>query len=147
MSYVEPAPAPTRKIGGLAPGWAVGALVLDIVLVFVFAFVGKESHESQSALSLVLTIVWPYVVGVLFGWGIVSSRRGWEVHRMWPAGVTIWLVTYVMGTLLRWGSGRGIAPGFLLVSVIFLGLTLVGWRAVTALVLRLRAQSPAADQG
>ena len=139
MSATDPAPAPNRlTIGGIAPGWAALALVADLVFVFVFAYVGKQSHEAQSALSLVLTIVWPYVVGLLFGWAVVNSRRTWAIHRPGPAGLTVWAVTYALGTGLRWASGRGIAPGFLIVSVLFLGLTLVGWRLLTVVALRYR---------
>lgn len=140
MSDAPPAPdSPSRTIGGLAPTWALAAFVADVFFVFLFAFLGKESHEAQSALSLVLTIVWPYVVGLLFAWAIVNTRR-WRADRAWPAGVAVWLVTYVLGTALRGASGRGLAPGFLIVSVIFLGLTLVGWRLLTTLALHYRAR-------
>lgn len=140
MSDAPPAPdRPSRTIGGLAPTWAIAAFVADLFFVFLFAFLGKESHEAQSALSLVLTIVWPYVVGLLFAWAILNTRS-WRADRAWPAGVAVWLVTYVLGTALRGASGRGLAPGFLIVSVIFLGLTLVGWRLLATLAMHYRAR-------
>ena len=48
-------------------------------------------------------------------------------------------ITYVLGMLLRALSGRGMAPGFLVVAVLFLAITMLGWRAVAHLVARRRA--------
>jgi hypothetical protein len=39
---------------------------------------------------------------------------------------------------LRLLSGQGTAPAFVLVAAITLGVFLLGWRGITALVLRIR---------
>jgi hypothetical protein len=41
--------------------------------------------------------------------------------------------------LLRGLSGRGLAPGFLVVAAVFLAVTMLGWRVVVGLVVRRRA--------
>jgi hypothetical protein len=106
-------------------------IVLDLVCVLVFAFGGKSSHEASDANTVVLKIVWPFAVAVIIGWAgaIWNGMRG---LRVWPGGVTILAVTYVLGMALRLVSGRGIAVGFLIVALLFLALTMLGWRLIYA---------------
>ncbi|TIC81804.1 DUF3054 domain-containing protein [Nocardioides sp. GY 10127] len=118
--------------------WLV--VLLDLVVVLAFAAAGRESHEPGSALLLVLTIAWPYLVACLVGHALVAWR-GWLPQGVWPAGVTVLASTYVLGMALRLVQGRGIALGFLIVTIIFLTVFLLGWRAIAGLVARRRARA------
>ena len=80
-----------------------------------------------------LAIVWPYALSVVVAHAGLLLR-GRQTRRLWPEGVVVLAVTYVLGTLLRLLSGRGAAGGFLVVSVVFLALTMLGWRTILKLV-------------
>jgi len=82
--------------------------------------------------------VWPYALaaGLVHGW---LASRGRRAGRVWPEGGIVLGVTYVLGMILRAISGRGLAPGFLVVAGIFLALTILGWRGVVQFATRLRA--------
>ena len=119
--------APRRTAGWLLP------VVADLVCVLVFAAAGKGTHEASDSEWVVLAIVWPYALSVVLAHtGLLL--RGRQTRRVWPEGAVVLAVTYVLGTVLRLVSGRGIAVGFLVVAVVFLALTMLGWRAILRLV-------------
>lgn len=104
------------------------AAVADLVIVLAFAATGRATHNLDSPVLGVLSTAWPFVVGLAAIWaGLRLWRRPLSV---WPAGVLVWLGTYVIGMLLRWLTGGGMATPFLLVALGTLGVFLVGWRAV-----------------
>ncbi|OLT32638.1 hypothetical protein BJF79_35870 [Actinomadura sp. CNU-125] len=111
----------------------------DVVCVLAFVLIGRAEHDGGASLSGYATTLWPFVVG---------GAAGWAVGRVWrrpeavvPAGVVVWLSTVVVGMLLRVASGQGTAPAFVIVSLIFLGVTMLGWRAVALLRGRRAAAS------
>lgn len=104
-------------------------VVADLVCVLVFAFAGKTSHEPGRSDWVVLAIVWPYALSVVLAHaGLLARHR--DSRRLWPEGTTVLAVTFVLGMALRLVSGRGIAVGFLAVSIVFLAITMLGWRLV-----------------
>lgn len=112
-------------------------VIADLACVLVFAFAGKTSHEASDSDWVVLAIVWPFALAVvLVHAGLVL--RGRQTRRLWPEGAVILAVTYLVGMLLRVASGRGIAVAFLIVAVLFLALTMLGWRGLAQLALRRR---------
>lgn len=111
------------------------ALVLDIVLVVVFAAIGRASHAEANPVTGALLTAWPFLVGLLVGWTTVRVlRKGWPVE-VGP-GITIWFSTVVVGMLLRLATGQGTALPFVGVAALTLAVFLIGWRALTALALR-----------
>ncbi len=69
-----------------------------------------------------------------------DRAAGWLITRAWrrplplvPTGIGIWLSTVAAGMVLRVVSGQGIAFTFVIVALVFLGLTLLGWRAAARL--------------
>lgn len=125
-------------VAGLVPKWAVAAFAVDVFFVLLFAFAGRQSHDSGPTL-VVLRIAWPFLVGLAVAWAVVAWRR-WSAVRAWPAGVIVWLGTYAIGMVLRGLTGEGLAPAFLVVSILFLGLTLVGWRGYVSAKLHYRSK-------
>lgn len=117
------------------PWWA---LLVDLVCVVAFAAGGKSAHDDSATWWVIARIAWPYAVACLLGWAYVL-RRGWDARGWRPAGIAVLASTYVLGMVLRVVSGRGIALGFLIVAIVFLTVTLLGWRLLAAGVRRVRA--------
>lgn len=111
------------------------AAVLDVVCVVGFVAVGIRTHSEPDA---VLRVAAPFLIALAIGWLIALPLRPPQSVR---AGLVIWLVTVVGGMLLRRTLGDGTAATFILVATTFLGLSLLGWRGVAALLLRQRARS------
>jgi len=126
-----------ERIAGLAPKWAGLCLLADVVCILLFSLAGHQSHEADSSQMVTLRIAWPFLVGALVGWAVLV-RNSWSARLVWPSGVTVLAATYVLGLVLRLVSGRGISGGFPLVTIIFLAITLLGWRAFVAAKLRYR---------
>lgn len=108
------------------------AAVLDIVLVVVFAVIGRASHDEGPA--GVLVTAWPFLVGLAVGWLLT---RAWLRPRniVWT-GIGVWIATVAGGMLLRLMSGQGIAVAFIIVATVVLGAALIGWRLVAILISR-----------
>ena len=120
---------------------AAYAFFADLVLVVIFAVIGRASHNEgilgDAGLGLRET-VWPFAVALVFAWLVtLAFRRPLAVLR---TGVPIWLITVAAGMLLRALSGQGTALAFIIVATLTLLLFLVGWRVVAAAVLRSRAK-------
>ena len=106
---------------------AVAAFVVDAALVVAFATVGRASHDEAVSLTGILAVAWPFLVALVVGWAAARARGGsWPVRV--PGSVIVWLVTSVLGLALRVLAGGGFAWSFGLVTLIVLGLFLVGWR-------------------
>jgi hypothetical protein len=116
-------------------------LLADLLCVLVFASAGKTSHEAGESDWVVLAIVWPFAVAVVVT-HVGLLRAGRPTRRVWPEGVLVLSVTYVLGMLLRALSGRGTATGFLVVAAVFLALTMLGWRGLTQLGGRRGSRVP-----
>ena len=115
------------------------AFALDVLLVLVFAAVGRASHDEANPVVGALVTAWPFLVGTAVGWAVVRVLR-----KAWPLevgpGITVWFATVLIGMVLRQSTGQGTAVSFVLVAALVLALFLVGWRAlVTLLGRRARA--------
>ena len=120
----------TRPASTLRAAWPA---VADLVCVLALALGGKSSHEPGASDWIVLTIAWPFAVAALLAHaGFAVARR--PARRVWPEGAVVLAVTYAVGMALRAVSGRGLAPGFLVVAAVFLAATMLGWRVVARLV-------------
>lgn len=54
----------------------------------------------------------------------------------WPSGVGIWLGAVIVGMLLRAATGQTVVLPFVLVALLTLGVFLLGYRLIAALLLR-----------
>lgn len=127
----------------------VPAFILDALFVLVFAVIGRASHQEDAAGFLVTA--WPFLVALLLG-HVVGALLPGRPRRPWSLawGAVVWVVTVVGGMLLRVVSGDTAQVAFIIVATLVLGVLLVGWRAVAALLRRrssARAASPAGDDG
>lgn len=109
------------------------APLLDVVITFVFAAIGRRNHGEGDAVLGVLATAWPFVVGALVGWVLVALRRRSVADGLSVlGGVPVWLSTVAVGMVLRHLSGRGVAVSFIIVTLTFNGLLMLGWRTVLA---------------
>jgi hypothetical protein len=100
--------------------------VLDVLSVLLFATVGRASHAEGLTAGGVLGVAWPFLTALAVGWGLVRARGAWPLSV--GAAVPAWLVTACLGLALRVASGGGFAWSFGVVTLVVLGLFLVGWR-------------------
>ena len=108
---------------------------LDAAALLLFVVIGRASHGE--GLWGVLGTWWPFLAGLAVGW-LVSGAWRHPLRLVWT-GVIVWLVTVVVGMLLRVASGQGVQLSFVIVTVIVLGVFLLGWRAIALLVQRRRS--------
>lgn len=113
-----------------------GAAGADVVVVLVFVVIGRASHQEGDALAGIAVTAWPFLGGLAVGWLVA---RAWRApYALVPTGVVVWPATLVGGMLLRVVSGQGTAAAFIVVAAVFLGMFLLGWRAVARLAGRVR---------
>ncbi|HBH55575.1 MAG TPA: DUF3054 domain-containing protein [Kocuria sp.] len=116
-------------------GWPL-YLAVDIVLVIVFAALGRSSHGESAAGALMTA--WPFLVGALVGWLACRGMR--HPAAVIPTGLSVWLCAEVGGMVLRTLTGQGTALPFVLVSLVVLGALLIGYRLVLLGVRRIRSR-------
>ena len=107
------------------------AVSLDVAAVVAFAAVGRSSHAEGVTLSGVSETALPFLVGLGIGWAVARGWRAPEALR--PTGVAVWAGTVVGGLVLRWATGNPPPLSFAVVTTVFVGTCVLGWRAVSAL--------------
>lgn len=112
-----------RSIYRAGGGYAL-PLIVDLLLVVVFAIIGRVSHSEGVSLAGIVTTGWPFVLGLLIAWVLVTLFR-WRPWRPFPAGVFIWIVTVGGGMLLRLAIGDTAEVAFIVVAAIVLGAFLL----------------------
>jgi hypothetical protein len=121
-----PAPSSDRRTA-LAAG-------IDTASVVLFVAIGRREHDEGTAITGLISTAAPFLLGLLLAWLVV---RAWRAPTAVTTGLLIWPITVAAGMLLRrLVFGDGTALAFVIVAGVFLGLTLVGWRALAALFER-----------
>ena len=110
----------------------VPAGALDTAWVLIFVVIGRSSHTEGLHLAGVARTAWPFLVGLAVGW--VAARAWRSPAALVPTGVTVWPVCVTVGMVLRAASGQGVVPAFIAVALAFVGLGLLGWRALAQLL-------------
>ena len=132
----RPTPTATTTTRRRDAGQATWPIVVDLVAVLAFVVIGRRSHAEGLDLPGLLGTLWPFVVGAVVGWVSVAGVR-WPLSAV-RSGAVVWVSTTVIGVLLRVVAGQGVQLSFVVVTIVVLGVFLVGWRAVVALVRRVR---------
>ena len=98
-------------------------LALDLLLVGVFAVVGRLSHYGSLTFGGWWETAWPFLAGALVGWLLLRVRRrpGADIS----SGLVVWAFALVGGMLLRQASDQGTALPFVIVATLVLGALLV----------------------
>ena len=106
------------------------AAVLDLLSVAAFVTIGRQSHEEAASLAGTLGTAWPFLVALAAGW---VAFRAWRspFSVVWT-GTGIWAVTAAGGLALRALFTPDGAPlSFALVTAVFLGGAMIGWRELS----------------
>lgn len=131
----------TDTPASFSPRWIALSVLLDVVAVIVFVTIGRINHEEGFSFGGFWSTLWPF----LAGWAVaalvstaltVSGRTDWSLPRLFPAGILCWVGTIVIGMLLRWADGQGIAASFVIVASFATGVLLLGWRLLAAQIGR-----------
>ena len=117
-------------------------LALDAALICLFAAIGRRNHGETAALLAVATTAWPFLAGMTAGW-VVSVLATGRVPLTVRDGIPIWLGAVAIGMALRSLTHAGTALSFIVVATLFLGVMLLGWRAVAAVVTSRLVHKPA----
>ncbi len=112
------------------------SLLLDVLVVLLFAVVGRASHSEGLSVLGVLGVAWPFGAGMLGGWLVAAGLAQVPMSRV-RAGVLVWLATVAGGMSIRALTGQGSAPAFVVVAALTLGLGVLGWRLVLRWVRQL----------
>jgi len=117
----------------LSPWIAFGA---DLLVLVVFVLVGRRSHDEGSGVEGFLRVWWPFAVGLM----VATIASGtWRAPLEWRRAIVTWLVTVALGITLRIAvQGRDFKPTFVIVTTVFVGAGMLGWRGV---VRRVRVPS------
>ena len=148
-------PAPARGYGSEVLNTSrrriLWPLLVDVVCVVGFAMGGRSSHEETNSLVGIATTAWPFLAGLALGWVLLlavprpgGGRR--DPRSPFPAGCLLALTAWAVGMALRLLTGDGASGAFPLVAAAFLAVTLIGWRAVWALVSQRAPQRSAAPR-
>jgi FtsH-binding integral membrane protein len=124
------------RTGPAARVHPAAAVLIDVCCVIVFVAIGRSAHHHGESAGGLASTAWPFLVGL--GVGLLVTRAWRRPAAIVPGGIGAWLGTVAIGMLLRVVAGQGTAPAFIAVALCFLGLSLLGWRAVAAIVARWR---------
>jgi hypothetical protein len=114
-----------RRRDRLSPWTAFGA---DLLVLVVFVLVGRRSHDEGSGVEGFLRVLWPFAVGLVIA--TVASGT-WRAPLEWRRAIVTWLLTVALGMALRIAvQGRDFKPTFVIVTTVFVGAGMLGWRAV-----------------
>jgi hypothetical protein len=128
-----PRPAATGSAAA-ARRTTVLAVCADAALILIFAAIGRDAHQRGDVITGVLATAWPFLAGAALSWLLLRLWR--SPLSLWPAGVGVWLGAVAGGMLLRALTGQTVVLPFVIVALLSLGLFLLGYRLVAALVRR-----------
>jgi len=121
------------------PRLAALAFALDAAVLVLFAAIGRRTHDDDGAVTGIAVVAAPFLAG--WAAGAAAARlpaAPLSARRAVPALD----LALPIGFALRAATGRGLGFGFLVVTVVFTAVTLLGWRVVAA-GLRRRAAARA----
>jgi hypothetical protein len=107
--------------------------VLDVVLVLVFAAVGRRSHAEGLDLAGIARTALPFLVGTAAGWLLASIVLDGGPRSL-AFGAVVAVSTVAVGMVLRAVAAQGVAVSFVIVATVVLTVFLLGWRLLARLL-------------
>ncbi|MBU8867506.1 MULTISPECIES: DUF3054 domain-containing protein [Paenarthrobacter] len=112
----------------------IPAAAADLVLILLFAAIGRDAHARGDIITGAFVTAWPFLAGACVAW---LAARVWRApYAVWPSGISVWIGAVVIGMLLRAVTGQTVVLPFVIVALISLGVFLLGFRVILALILR-----------
>jgi len=109
-------------------------VLADTFVIIVFVLIGHINHHHGLAPRGIVSTLWPFALGLIGGVVIVRFRG--RSGYMLSSGLAVALTTVAVGMLLRVLAGQGTAFAFIVVAIVFLGASMLGWRLVHTRVRR-----------
>lgn len=110
------------------PLWAA----IDLALIILFTVLGRREHEHVLDIAGIFETAVPFLAAYLVM--TLISRPWLTINRIWPTGVLVWLGTVAVGMALRLAMGSTAAIAFVIVTIIVLGVFLLGRRLICLLL-------------
>jgi Protein of unknown function (DUF3054) len=118
------------------------AAVADLAVVVVFVVIGRRSHHEDAGFVGFLRVWWPFAIGLGIAWAVTGLRHAPLAWRRVAAG---WLVTVGAGMILRVVvEGHDLSIAFTIVTLLFVGAGMFGWRGGLRVVRARRAATSSA---
>lgn len=115
----------------------IALLAVDTVLIIIFAILGVSSHNGGLNFTSVARVAIPFLVPYLILAGSIRPTR--LIHNLFPTGIALWLVTIILGVILRAAIFNDTsAPAFILVATGVLAAFLLGRRIISTFATRRR---------
>ena len=108
------------------------SVALDVCAVLAFVAIGRHTHHDGDSLTGVLSTAGPFLGGLAIG--LLATRAWRRPLALMPTGLGAWLGAAVAGMIIRVLAGQGTAAAFIVVTLAFLGLFILGWRVVYRIV-------------
>lgn len=100
----------------------------DLTNVLFFVATGRTAHDIDTGLGAYVRIAAPFVIALALAWLVA---RAWRDATSWRTGVIVWTVTVAGGMALRrLVFDRSTALAFVIVTTLYLGAVLLGWRLI-----------------
>jgi len=104
------------------------AALADMAVLVVFVVVGRRSHHEDAGVAGFLRVWWPFALALVVAWSVAGL---WRAPLAWGRVVAAWLVTVGLGMTLRIViEEREFKIAFLIVTLVFVGAGMLGWRAI-----------------
>ncbi len=105
------------------------AIGVDAACIGLFVIIGRSSHHQGNAVVETLRIALPFLIALVVAWAAVTALK-LPSGRSATGGALIWVGTVSVGLLLRRSIfDDGTAIAFVIVTTVFLGILMNGWRA------------------
>ena len=109
---------------------AFRAYAFDALCVLLMVVIGTRNHKTDTGISGILFVAAPFWIAMSLAHLAPLLQRK---NRKDPNTYMVWGYTVVMGMVLRnVVFNRGTALAFIIVATVFLGATMLGWRALLA---------------
>ena len=109
---------------------ALRAFVFDALCVLLMVVIGTRNHKTDTGITGILFVAAPFWIAMSLTHlaPLLQRTAKADAHV-----VVVWGYTVVMGMVLRnMVFNRGTAVAFIIVAMVFLGITMFGWRALLA---------------
>lgn len=115
------------------------AVLLDVIVVFAFAAIGRASHGESLQPDQWLRTAAPFLAGALIGWVAMMLRP--LADTIWRQGLIVWACTLGLGMVFRLLVRDGVQVSFVIVAGLTLAVGFFGWRGIATLIGRLTSRS------
>jgi hypothetical protein len=102
------------------------APLYDFAAVAIFVVLGRISHDEGVSVGGLAKTGSPFLIGLMAGWIAAPVRMA---PREMRSGLMVLASTVIVGMAIRsLAFDDGIAPSFVIVTIAFLAMFMLGWR-------------------